>query len=153
MKQILIQKNSQIKEESGSRIRFFNKADDSEFSLEIDSDHVAKIMIPFKAKILSGGTLDLDFSLTEEMAAAGVTLLGAYWNGVHITAYYRALDGTSVKVPSTSAVLVGTLVAVTTFRQIEDGILGNVMNVRKSGEVIAIEPAPAAKNKRRRART
>jgi len=148
MRQLLIAKNEQIKELSGSRIKFYHKNLEGR-ELRIDGQTVTKVTIPFSAKILSGGTLDLDFKVSEELAQAAVTLLGAYWDGKVVTAYFKALNDTVAVVPNDTALLNAVLVQVTTFRQIEEGILGGVMSVDQSGKAISLEKTEKSKRPRR----
>lgn len=156
MKQILIQKNDQIRELSGSRIEFYNKSEtlsdgDSGYrGVSIDDRRVTKVTFPFSAKILSGGTLDLDFTLPEEVAAKGVSLLGAYWDGSQITAYFRALMDLPQFVRDIEPLLIGTLVQVTTMKQIETDMLNGVVNVEESGKALSITTKPASKRSRAR---
>ena len=151
MKQVLIQKNEQIRELSGSRLEFYKdlSVDDGEPGTSISDREVTKLKIPFKAKILSGGTLDIDFSLPEGVAAQGVTLLGAYWNGDYVTAYMRSIQDLNAYVKNEDPLLVGTLVQVTTMRQIESKMLGGVVNVEGSGSALKIDPAIEKKKPRR----
>ena len=152
MKQILIQKNDQIKELSGSRIEFYHRtdlADPSEaHGLNVDDREVTKVVFPFSAKILSGGTLDLDFALSEGVASKGVSLLGAYWDGKQVTAYLRSIMSLPQWIPDTQAVLVGTLVQVTTMKQIEAALLTGSIDTDKSGPAIVV-----LDNKQKRRRT
>lgn len=144
MKQILISKNKQIKALSGSQI---------EFTLEemsnINGSELLKLEIPFKAKIMSGGKLDLDFSLPEDLAAKGISLLGAYWDGKTVKIYLRAIEGSSINLFPGDKILIGTLVQVVSYRQVEDGLLEGVVNVDQSGKVLAIEK-PKSRRKPRK---
>jgi hypothetical protein len=124
VKQIIIAKNPSIKQLSGSRIKFFQVQNDDTKVLVLECGKPKRVTIPFSVKILSGGTLDLDFKISQDLAAAGVSLLGAYWNGEQVTAYLMPLQDTEVHVPSTIPILEGTLVQVTTYRQVEERVMG-----------------------------
>lgn len=148
MKQVLIQKNDQIKELSGSRIAFYHEGVED---VRIDDRHVTKLTIPFKAKILSGGTLDLDFTLPEHVAELGISLLGAYWNGSEVTVYFRALENFARNLPVEKPMLIGTLVQVTTMKQIETEMLNGVVEVEQSGQAIVIlDNKPSKRSRARR---
>ncbi len=146
MKQVLIRKNDQIREMSGSRISFYHKAERVEGDLidqpglSISDTDVTKVVIPFQAKIVSGGTLDLDFSLPEAVASKGINLLGAYWDGQNVTAYLRSLQNLPQFINEEDPVLIGTLVQVTSMKQIEDEVLGGQVVSDKSGAVLDIKP-------------
>lgn len=156
MRQVLIRKNDQIKEQSGSRISFYHKTDNPESSevagLSVSDREVTKVTFPFAAKIVSGGTLDLDFSLPENVAAKGVSLLGAFWDGQKVTAYLRSIMNLPQFIKDDEPVLIGTLVQVTTMRQIEDAILGDKkLDADKSGNALVIlDTKPVKKPRARR---
>lgn len=147
MKQILIAKNSQIKELAGSRIEFYLNKDQH---VIVSDESLVKIEIPFKAKIMSGGTLDLDFSVPQNLASRGVSLLGAYWDGKMITAYMRAMPLMAVGLNNEEPVLVGTLVQVVTYRQINDMMLNASVDAEKSGDVLVVSEKPKRKGGRRK---
>ena len=157
MKQVLIQKNDQIKELSGSRIEFYKRTDEEEklpgvkYGLSVDDREVTKVSIPFAAKILSGGTLDLDFTLSENAAAKGISLLGAYWDGKVVTAYLRAVMNLPQFIAENEPILVGTLVQVTTMKQIETDMLNGVVEVAKSGQaIVVLDNKPSKRTRARR---
>lgn len=156
MKQVLIQKNDQIKELSGSRIEFYRKVEnaDGEYidqpGLHVDDRDVTKVTFPFAARILSGGTLDLDFTLPEAVASKGVSLLGAYWDGKQVTAYLRSIMSLPQWIPEAAPVLIGTLVQVTTMKQIETEMLNGVVEVEASGQAIVILDSKPSKRSRAR---
>lgn len=126
MRQIIIAKNPLIKEMSGSRIKFFYPpiTDGDNKDLILEGGKAKKVTIPFAVKIVSGGTLDLDFKISQDLASYAVSLLGAYWDGSKVTAYLMPLVDTEVHVPATIPILEGTLVQVTTYRQVSEKILG-----------------------------
>ncbi len=157
MRQVLIRKNAQIRELSGSRITFRNKSEniedgrfgDGDPGTAINDERVTKFVFPFEAKIMAGGTLDLDFSLPEPLAKAGISLLGAYWDGKQVTAYMRALSETSLFVKDTEDLLIGTLVQVTTMKQIEDAILGD-QRAESGGQALQIKDNKPKRKPRRK---
>jgi hypothetical protein len=155
MKQVLIRKNDQIKELSGSRISFYHKTDNPEpnahLGVSVSDRQITKLVFPFAAKIVSGGTLDIDFSLPENVASKGITLLGAYWDGTKVTAYLRSILDLPQWIPEEEPVLIGTLVQVTTMRQIEDALLGDYkLNEEKSGAALVLEKEEPKPKKRGR---
>lgn len=149
MRQIIIQENPLVKSISGSDFRFYpDIAADSEMS--IYGGKVTKFKIPFRVKILSGGKIDLDFTLSEELAKEGVSLLGAYWDGVHVTAYVTCLNGFNVTVSSTMPILTGTLVQVVSYRQVSEQLLDGVVNLNESGSVVKVDDKPDIKTRKRK---
>jgi hypothetical protein len=140
MKQVIIQKNPQIKETTGSQIEFYPTGD-----TVLQGGKVNKIKIPFVAKILSGGKLDLDFKLSQKLAEHGVNLLGAYWNGKEVSAILMPLEGHDVEFGEDVPVLVGTLVQLVSYRQVSGQILGGTMDTEKSGAVLVLDVAPQEK--------
>jgi hypothetical protein len=147
---IVLVKNPNIKELSGSRIEFFHPFSLAGKDVVLEGAKANKVIIPFSAKILAGGKLDLDFALSERLAAVAVNLLGAYWNGKEVTAYLMPLEGMDVHIPSDCPLVVGTLVQVTTYRQVEEGVAGAVVTGHDNGVLqITKDETPKAKRTRR----
>jgi hypothetical protein len=115
MRQVLIEKNELINEISGSKIKFeVNDIEILPFSID---KHGVMVRFPFSVKSLSGGKLDLDFSLPKDLVSKGVCLMGAYWENNEITAYLTStLD--KVEVEKNDVFLIATLIEVVYFRQI-----------------------------------
>jgi hypothetical protein len=151
MRQVLVAKNDSIREVSGSRIEFYPAKEQlSDGYFGVDELHVTKVSFPFRAKIVSGGRLDMDFTIPQKLAEAGVNLLGAYWDGEMVTAIYKAIGGTSISIEAGTPVLVGTLVEVVSMRQIEERVAGGVVNVDKSGQVVALDMEQPKKTRKPR---
>jgi hypothetical protein len=138
MKQVVIYKNSLIKELSGSQIEFYPNVPESE-SIPMESGKVNLIKIPFSVKVLAGGKLDLDFKLSKILAENGVQLLGAYWDGKEVKAYFMPLEGMDVSISGDTPILIGTLVQVMSYRQVEAEILGGVVDLNQSGSAVVLE--------------
>ena len=136
MRQIIIAKNPLVKSQSGSRIDFFHPPSPDENApdyIVLDGGKPKKITIPFSVRIIGGGTFDLDFKISKDLAAYAVNLLGAYWDGEKVTAYLMPLSETEVHVPLKVPILLGTLVEVATYRQVEDRIIGATVVSTESG--------------------
>lgn len=149
MRQILISKSDQIEELAGSQINFKHKADEDGQTLTIYADTLTRISIPFRAKIMAGGKLDLDFKLPEKLASMGVSLLGAYWDGQAVTAYMRSCFNVVVGLEVGETILVGTLVQLVTYRQIDESIMSGMVNSTDQGDVLMITPKPSKSRQRK----
>jgi len=129
---VVITKNPLIKELSGSRIEFYHPRPSASMSVDtLSTQYVTlvgakanRVVIPFAVNVVGGSLLDLDFKISEQLAAVGVNLTGAYWDGEQVTAYVMPLDGTDVQVDLSTPILVGTLVQVVNYRQVSDKLIG-----------------------------
>jgi hypothetical protein len=131
---IVLTKNPLIKELSGSRIEFFHPpSNDAKKPIVLVGGKANVVRIPFKVKVIAGGKLDLDFVLSEKLAAAAVSMLGAYWDGQEVVLYLMPLSGFDVHITEDVALAVGTLVQVTTYRQVEEGIAGALVKTGDHG--------------------
>lgn len=116
MRQVLIEQNGLIKELSGSKIEFeVNDIEIQPFSI---NKHGAMVRFPFSVKSISGGKLDLDFSLPKSLVSKGIHLMGAYWENNEITAYLLNITENEVNVLKDDVFLVANLIEVVYFRQI-----------------------------------
>jgi len=132
---IVVGKNPLIKELSGSRIEFFAPPPSDPTPGTVAAKEMilvggktSRIVIPFSVRVIAGGKLDLDFSVSEKLAAAGVNLIGAYWDGSKVTVYLMPLEGIDVHVPFSVALIVGTLVQVATYKQVQEGVVGAMVS-------------------------
>jgi hypothetical protein len=149
MRQILIASNPQIKQLAGSQIEFLYQSNAGDpLVLELLGGKPTAVRIPFSAKIISGGTLDLDFKLPESIAERGIQLLGAYWDGKVVTAYLSALLDNPTIIPDGASILIGTLVQLATYRQISEGTLGSIVDL--NAETLTVTTKPKQERKRRK---
>lgn len=116
MRQVLIEQNGLIKELSGSKIKF--EVNDIEIMPFTIGKTGAMVRFPFSVKSVSGGKLDLDFSIPESLASKGICLMGSYWENNEVTAYLLNTSDSDVEVLKNDVFLIATLIEVVYFRQI-----------------------------------
>lgn len=137
MRQILIKQNKDVKTISGNRFDFCAKKD--QHDLVLSPDEVKIFKFPFKVDVVSGGKIDLDFTLAKQLAVEGVMLLGAYLENGKVTIALMNLSKDVLHLEDEYTIAYGTLVEIATFRQVAEGTVG----------LVTVEPSKKKKGRKK----
>jgi hypothetical protein len=147
VRQVLIKLNSQVKALSSDKFEFC--LDKSRHNLDFEPGKVTPAKFPFEIKVLSGGKIDLNFTLNAKLAEAGVMLLGAYRENNIVSATFMNLGDEILSIEDGYPVLEGQLMETVTYRQIEEGNIGDVQVVGSDGNALVVnKPQKTKKNKK-----
>jgi hypothetical protein len=118
MRQVLIQKNESISDLANDRVVLLS---DERTLPEIKGSGVTLVRFPLKMSVIAGGSINIKFELSKQLAKNGAMLLGAFYEEGEVEAIFMSSSGSALQLKNKTPVLVGTLVETVRYRQIDPG--------------------------------